>query len=466
MEYDEFLLDVRHDGEIKATLTTCEGEIIGPIPGRLDLNDRLQEYVRDDIRRLQTGDLDGKPEQLERLGESLYETLFPGKIGDLFKQADEQVRKHRGKRRLRVWISVDCKDIADWPLEFLCAPGGLWLATSSHIALSRQLRFDTTRFQPAERDSLPLRVLAVVSKPQKPEDLGGVMSAKTIQEIAKWAAVKVGEKQAGNVKLLGIVEESRPMPGVEYLNRPATFENLGVWAREWSPHVLHFIGHGQISDGKPSLALVKDGGEADWCGPTEFKPLFADWRPRLVVLQACQSAMSTTGAGFMSLATHLVQQNIPAVVAMQFSIENDCATSFAAKFYENLAQGLDIDAAVQDGRWQISCQWRWTGRHFGTPVLFMLSPDGIIIEPQPAQERKLTMAEIPPLPSSKEEEAKEVLSMAARLVQMGRWDQAKSLSDSVFQPGAKDTAFESRLGQARQQLQAQGSPPKCATPGG
>jgi hypothetical protein len=465
--YDEFLLEVRHDGEIEATLITQEGEETGPRQGHLHLDDQIQRIVKVDIKQLRVGKLDA--ERFELLGRSLYKALFHGGIGNLFEEAVEDVREK--DRRLRVSIRVDprCTEVADWPLEFLCAPDGRWLATSSLITLSRRLRFDKAKFEPARDPSL--RVLVVVSRPNEPEELRGVMAGKTIEDIAGWAAVEVGEGQMEtDVKLLGHIEEfEQQVTGVKYLNESATFGHLGECARAWSPHVLHFIGHGQLKDDTPALALVKDTGEVDWCGPRDFVPLFADWRPRLVVLHACESAKPTTGPGFMSLAAHLVKQNIPAVVAMQFEISNDYATEFAARFYKFLAQGWEIDRAVQEGRLKISTLGvRWGERHFGTPVLFMLSPDGIIhpvatvARPAPGREPDRAAR-----PSDTGEWLLQVAQEARRRGEKDLEEQAAHDYHALVQKEKKGKVLKSAPDQAKQRLQAQGLPSsKRATPGG
>jgi hypothetical protein len=97
-----------------------------------------------------------------------------------------------------------------------------------------------------------------------------------------------------------------------------------------------------------------------------------------VLLQACQGAQSGTEPGFMSLADRIFKRDIPAVVAMQFTITNDFATIFAQGFYEALRDGRDVDAAVQIGRSKITAKVRWTNRDFGAPVLFTYRPDAIM----------------------------------------------------------------------------------------
>jgi hypothetical protein len=207
---------------------------------------------------------------------------------------------------------------------------------------------------------------------------------KALEDIAKWAEAEspASPGEPGiKVRLLGLIEKFEASSGIELVDQLPTYKNLKGAVVNWAPHIIHFMGHGRVKGKTPELALTDDSGAEDWCSAVDFEKLFLERLPRLIVLQACETAKPSAQAGFMSLAAYLVQRNVPAVVAMQFEIRNDCAIDFAAAFYRALADGLEIDAAVQRGRWNITMQGarRWKARHFGTPVLFMLSPNGIVL---------------------------------------------------------------------------------------
>lgn len=401
MNHDEFLLDVRHDGEIFAQLETVEGEMKNAT-GRVSMVGLLKDFLEDHIRRLYDGKLDR--DGMIRLGKALYEALFPSDIGELFETAELSAKKRfnagEKNRRLRVIIKVDHRnrDVMTWPIEFLHPPHLDYLSTNIHIALSRQITFSKLNIAESS-DAPPLKVLIVVSKPEK---LGEVMTAKTVEEIVSWAEKESVQRMteiarsdraapAGtsstrkeiDIRLLGDVQGfERPPKSVIHYSEPATFQNIEAIGEDWTPHVLHFVGHGRIQDGEGEIGLITDEYDASvyWCSAEVFARLFSTWQPRLVVLQACQSAQPDTGSGFMNLASYLVKKAIPAVVAMQFEIRNDFATEFASAFYRSLAAGLDIDAAVQDGRKDLAMfnNMLWKERHFGAPVLYMISGNRII----------------------------------------------------------------------------------------
>ena len=99
---------------------------------------------------------------------------------------------------------------------------------------------------------------------------------------------------------------------------------------------------------------------------------------RVAVLNACEGARTSKRDPFAGSAQTLVQQGIPAVIAMQFEIADDVASTFAHEFYGALADGYPIDAAVTEARKAIFA----TGREveWATPVLYLRAPDGRIFD--------------------------------------------------------------------------------------
>jgi pyruvate/2-oxoglutarate dehydrogenase complex dihydrolipoamide acyltransferase (E2) component len=80
---------------------------------------------------------------------------------------------------------------------------------------------------------------------------------------------------------------------------------------------------------------------------------------------------------FSGTAATLVRRGIPAVVAMQYQITDEAAIEFSRAFYEALADGWPVDAAVTDARVAVSMD---SMLEWGTPVLYMRSPDGRLFD--------------------------------------------------------------------------------------
>jgi hypothetical protein len=125
-----------------------------------------------------------------------------------------------------------------------------------------------------------------------------------------------------------------------------------------------------------------------------------------VLLTACLAPQPGTRDVFSSTAATLIRRGIPAVVAMQYEISDLAAIEFARTFYELIAEGMPVDTAVAEARIAISMAIP-NSLEWGTPVLFMRSPNGHLFDMEAAGtrigstatriERKLP-ADLPPAP--------------------------------------------------------------------
>ena len=105
---------------------------------------------------------------------------------------------------------------------------------------------------------------------------------------------------------------------------------------------------------------------------------------RLVVLNACHTAKAVGAQGsnpFAGAASALVMGGVPAVVAMSGPVSDLAAVAFSRTFYQRLAAGDAIDAAVTEGRLAIQRADPGDGA-WATPALFLRSPDGMLFAPR------------------------------------------------------------------------------------
>jgi hypothetical protein len=174
-------------------------------------------------------------------------------------------------------------------------------------------------------------------------------------------------------------------------------------------HVFHFIGHGRIDRSKATgeLALVDEYGRADWIDADRLGVMLKDHPSiRLVVLNSCEGAGSLTEDPSAGIAQRLVQSGVPAVIAMQFEITDAAAIEFGNRFYASLSIGKPIDTAVADARKAIFLHGNDV--EWGTPVLYLRSPDGqlfdmpVSVSRSPGEATSApTAAEQPPKPRQK-----------------------------------------------------------------
>jgi tetratricopeptide (TPR) repeat protein len=173
-------------------------------------------------------------------------------------------------------------------------------------------------------------------------------------------------------------------------------------------HVFHFIGHGgfDATADEGVIALANDDGTAHLLRATELGRLLANHDAlRMVILNACEGAKSSQRDIFSSTAATLARRGIPAVLAMQEEITDHAAIECTRAFYEALSDGLPVDASVSEARTAISVSVANT-LEWGTPVLYMRSPDGVLFDiakatalPKPAP--ATVKAESPPTPPAK-----------------------------------------------------------------
>jgi CHAT domain-containing protein len=85
-------------------------------------------------------------------------------------------------------------------------------------------------------------------------------------------------------------------------------------------HVFHFIGHGGYRPdwGDGVLAMEDRNGRSQEVTGEELGGLLSEYDAmRLAVLNACEGARSGASDPFAGMAQSLIQQGLPAVVAMQ-----------------------------------------------------------------------------------------------------------------------------------------------------
>ncbi|MGE0811768.1 MAG: CHAT domain-containing protein [Vicinamibacterales bacterium] len=166
-------------------------------------------------------------------------------------------------------------------------------------------------------------------------------------------------------------------------------------------HVVHYMGHGDFHRGRGVLLLHRESGGEDLVEAEAFATaLQAGGEVRLVFLNACNTAQSAAAGSadpFSGVATSLVFEGIPAVVAMQRPVPDAAAIVLAKHFYSNVARGWPVDSALAEGRRQMFFAERNT-LDWAIPVLFMRSPNGVLFDFAGAVPPPATRETAPPPP--------------------------------------------------------------------
>jgi hypothetical protein len=308
-------------------------------------------------------------------GARLFEAVFDGEMRACLRGGvDEAARQGKGLRmRLRL---NDTPELADLPWEYLYHPAlDRYLALSALTPVVRYLEL------PERIRSLavaaPLRILVAVASPsdQSPIDADG-----------EWNRLRAAMRE---------LEER----GLVVLKRiPGTLAALQDQLRGGAYHMLYFIGHGDFDERRQTgLLLFEDEeGFSDRVSGADLGLLLHDHCTlRLVVLHACEGARTSRTDPFAGAAQCLVRQGLPAVIAMQFPISGEAAALLARAFFGAIADGYAVDAALAEARKALFT--RGNRDEWGTPVLFMRTPDGKLFDLAPSARQNLGAA-IQPAP--------------------------------------------------------------------
>lgn len=296
-------------------------------------------------------------ESVSDFGTQLFGALFADQILTAFRRSQDRAQSER--KGLRVRLRLDAPDLASLPWEFMYDPSeGDYVCLSAGTPVVRYFEFD----RPPEAVTVqrPLSILGVIASPSDRPTLDVERERERIEQ----ATARL--RASGDVS-------------IEWM-AGSTWRDLQRAMRRGPFHVLHFVGHGgfDAASGEGVIALTDDNGRSALLGATEVGRLLADHHSlRLVVLNACLGARGSGDDVFSSTSSVLVRRGVPAVVAMQYEISDLAAIEFSRSFYDALAEGLPIDAAVAEARKAVSVSSR-NSVEWATPVLHMSAPDGVL----------------------------------------------------------------------------------------
>jgi hypothetical protein len=313
------------------------------------------------VRRIESPEM----ASAKAFGGRLFDSVFAGEVRGCLRSSMDEASRHGAGLRVRLHLTK-APALADLPWEFLYnANMNRFLSLSVETPLVRYLDLPE-RIRPLVVRP-PLHVLMMISSP------------------SDYPALDV-ERESGKMREALADLESSGLVTVERLE-DATLSELQRRLRKSEYHIFHFVGHGgfdpQAEDG---LLVMEDQDNRGRRVSAQFLgTLLHDHRPlRLAVLNACEGGRASRGDPFAGTAQSLLQQGIPAVIAMQFEVTDDAAICFTREFYAAIAAGYPVDAALSESRKAIFAEV--SEIEWGTPVLYMRSPDGRIFEMEQVSE--------------------------------------------------------------------------------
>lgn len=354
MRYQDFTITISVLQTDGYTITALGEEIGRVVAGREAPDEALQAQLAAAIEGTEPGETEVA---LRAAGAGLFHWLIGGPIeGHLRLAWDRAQRVHQG---LRVRLSIDAPELAAWPWELLYDPErDHCFALSPTTLLVRFLdqanRFGSLTQQETE---LPLNLLQVL--PSSP-DLDLARERRNLERVA-----------AAMPEILQV----RALEGI------VTRADLADALLMGDYDIVHFSGHGAFLEGRGYAALNKPDGSLDWVNSGAISRLAVNYRSiKLVVLNTCSSGQVDDGRAFQGLAPQMVRYGVPAVVAMQFPITDEAATSFGREFYKRLCLGEDagqVDVATTYARGMLAVLHP-NERSWAAPVVYTHAPDGTI----------------------------------------------------------------------------------------
>ncbi len=285
-------------------------------------------------------------------GEGLFRVIFTEEVGKTYVEARELARTRQWNLRLRLNLSR-AGDITTLPWELLRDPEIDYLALDGDTAFVRHIQrlvnLDHLNTDP------PLRILVMISAPE---------NLAKVDEVAERKNLEAAVKDLRQVE-------------ITYLE-DASLRSLRTILQAQDFDVFHYIGHSDFNPetGAGVLALedpYEHKRAIPISGEALARELYDERGIRLVVLNSCEGARQDVRDPFSGIASSLVQRGIPAVVAQQFEISDQAAIEFSKAFYEALARGSTIEAAVLQGRRAIANTLNNT--EWVSPVLFLHDHD-------------------------------------------------------------------------------------------
>ncbi|MGA7730957.1 MAG: CHAT domain-containing protein [Chloroflexia bacterium] len=312
---------------------------------------------RGKVRRIDTPEVGAA----KRFGERLYASAFGGEVGGLLRSCLSDASQSGTKLRVRLRLT-DVPELADLPWEYLYNPAlNRFFSLDDDTAIVRYLEMPE-RVRPVGVQ-LPLRVLVVISDPNDYAKLD------VEQEWINLHEALADLIREGSVTL--------------HLLREATLSSLQQELQRNQFHVFHFIGHGGFDrQNQEGVLILKDEyGKGRMVSGQQLGWLLHNHKTlSLAIINACEGAKGDHNDAFAGTAQSLVQQGIPAVVAMQFEITDDAAKTFARAFYTGIASARPLEIALTETRLAMFSMGH--GLEWGTPVLYMRSPDGRVFSVQ------------------------------------------------------------------------------------
>ncbi len=356
--YDDFEVVLeRVAGGTTARVTSSPVGPTPPVPVEMPSVDvdGLRELVRlmNDTRGVVRHEARVTPD-LRHFGSALFDAVFRGAVLRSFR--DSLAAQSGAGRGLRLRVRLtDVPELAHLPWEVL-------YDAERHRFPSQYAKYPTVRQVDVPEAVAPLavdggvRMLVVTASPTDLPDIDGDQEWRCL-EAALRPHIASGR----------LVVTRLPVATLDAVREALLAETY---------HVFHFTGHGGVdAAGEGILAFTDRFGRAMWVPGRDLGVILSNAPVRLALLNSCDGARVSEADPYATTAITLVENGIPAVVAMQFEISDKAAIAFSNATYLALSSSQPVDVAVTLARQAILTTSR---NEWATPVLYLRAADGTL----------------------------------------------------------------------------------------
>ncbi|HEX6352950.1 CHAT domain-containing protein [Actinophytocola sp.] len=298
------------------------------------------------------GALDAIP-RLRELGRKVFRLLFDDTLSACLRDAQAQVQRNGHRLRVRFDLPPELRDL---PIETLRSPSERseqTLALNATVSLVRSLPGDP----PGHR--LP----APTDPPDFIHLLVAVASPKALPPIGSAAELDRLRDELPKMEIKTTVCEH------------ATIQDINSWLADHAsvPAAVLIIAHGDYDEATSEgvvLLETRDGSVDRMPGHVLSGILVGAQQLRLVVLNLCSGASTTSVEPFSGVAQSLVGRGVPAVAAMSGMVTDRAATVFGPSLLGAISRNQTVDEALIAARQAVATlpgqvvEW-------ATPALFL-----------------------------------------------------------------------------------------------
>ncbi len=302
------------------------------------------------------------------IGKRLFSEVFQREVLTLWQSTLDRCHQHE-QTRLRLVLKVphNVPEIYSWPWEFL------WdNETYVFSRRDRSIIRHPEKVTPSTPIStkLPIRILVVIAAPETERETGFDREIDFDRERHNIETALMPLRHTNDVHI-DVVERATFAAVRERLDGQIPY------------HILHFIGHGICEEDECYLVFEGENHEFRPVEAHKFAAAITN-HPSLsvAVLNCCEGARVPIGDPSAAISTALINNQLPAVVSMQFPISDNAAILFSRTFYEAIARFEPIDTAVAHARHALYTNEAIRLPEWGTPVVFTRSYDGLLFQPE------------------------------------------------------------------------------------